>query len=136
MDMYLSGEWVSGKQREEVRSPYDGEVVGVVPVADGDDVERALDGAQRGAAFQRGLNADDRYQVLMRAASLIEQRTEQLALTISGETGKSITEARNEATRAAEIFRLSAFEGAQLYGYTLPLDAHRGAGSNSLRDAE
>ena len=55
-----------------------------------------------------------------------------MAQTISGETGKSITEARAEASRCPEIIKLSAFEGSQLYGSTLPLDANKGTGFEKI----
>ena len=54
-----------------------------------------------------------------------------LAATISAETGKAIGEARAEAGRAGDLLRLSGFEGSQLYGDTLPLDA-AGRGLNRL----
>jgi glyceraldehyde-3-phosphate dehydrogenase (NADP+) len=57
---------------------------------------------------------------------------DELAATISAETGKAISEARAEAGRAGDLIRLSAFEGTQLYGDTLPLDAGAGAGLNRL----
>ena len=68
----------------------------------------------------------------VRAAELADERFEQLARTISSESGKTIAEARVEASRAGSILRLSAFEGSQLYGDTLPLDAHPGAGRSRI----
>ena len=47
-------------------------------------------------------------------------------MIISAENGKTITEATVEAGRSGEIIRLAAFEGTQLYGDTLPLDANTG----------
>ena len=41
-------------------------------------------------------------------------------------------EARGEASRSGEIIRLAAFEGSQLYGSTLPLDANKGTGLEKL----
>ena len=46
--------------------------------------------------------------------------------------GKSLIEARGEASRSGEIIRLAAFEGSQLYGTTLPLDANKGTGLDKL----
>ena len=51
---------------------------------------------------------------------------------ISSEVGKTITEATGEASRSGEIIRLAAFEGTQLYGDTLPLDANRGTGPEKI----
>ena len=58
---------------------------------------------------------------------------EDIAQTISAETGKPITEARGEASRSASIIRLAAHEGSQLYGSTLPpLDANPGTGLEKI----
>jgi acyl-CoA reductase-like NAD-dependent aldehyde dehydrogenase len=43
--MYIAGEWTTGSREEAVRSPFDGEVVGVVPVAGAEDAERAVGAA-------------------------------------------------------------------------------------------
>ncbi len=43
-----------------------------------------------------------------------------------------ITEAAGEAGRSGDIIRLSAFEGAHLYGDSLPLDASRGTGRDKI----
>jgi glyceraldehyde-3-phosphate dehydrogenase (NADP+) len=43
-----------------------------------------------------------------------------------------ITEARGEASRSGDLIRLAAFEGTQLYGDALPLDANRGTGLDKL----
>jgi glyceraldehyde-3-phosphate dehydrogenase (NADP+) len=65
-------------------------------------------------------------------AALADERQEQMAQIISQENGKSILEARSEAARSGEIMRLSAFEGSQLYGVGLPLDANKGTGQEKL----
>ena len=39
---------------------------------------------------------------------------------------------RGEAGRSGELIRLAAFEGTQLYGDTLPLDANRGTGFDKI----
>jgi acyl-CoA reductase-like NAD-dependent aldehyde dehydrogenase len=132
MKMFVAGEWTTGSKQEEVRSPYSGEVVDTVPVAGIADAQRALDTAVQGARLQRVTTAYDRQAVLHKAAALADERVDQLARTISAESGKTLAEATGEASRAGEILRLSAFEGTQLYGESLPLDAHRGAGLAKL----
>ena len=56
----------------------------------------------------------------------------EIARTISAENGKTITEATGEASRSGELIRLAAFEGTQLYGDTLPLDANPGTGLDKI----
>jgi acyl-CoA reductase-like NAD-dependent aldehyde dehydrogenase len=133
-ELLIGGRWVPGRSgvTEEVRSPFDGSVVGVVATADLDDVELALQAADRGAATWRCTPAHERMQILLRAAQLADERTAQIAATISAENGKTITEATTEAGRSGDLIRLSAFEGTQLYGESLPLDANKGTGFDKI----
>jgi acyl-CoA reductase-like NAD-dependent aldehyde dehydrogenase len=131
----IGGRWrsaVGSGAREEVTSPYDGSVVGTVPVAGPEDVAAALTAAEQGAATWRRTPAHERMRILLGAAGLADERAEHTARTISGETGKTITEATAEASRSGELIRLAAFEGTQLYGEGLPLDANRGTGQDKL----
>jgi glyceraldehyde-3-phosphate dehydrogenase (NADP+) len=127
--MYLAGEWVEGEREREISSPWSGEVVGSVPNATPEQVERALAAAVAGAKAQAGTTAFERAEALNRAAALLEARVEEFARLLSLEQGKPLAESRGEVTRCPDILRLSAFEGAQLRGEVLPLDAARnGAG--------
>jgi acyl-CoA reductase-like NAD-dependent aldehyde dehydrogenase len=132
--MLVGGSWRSAKTgvTEDVTSPYDGSVVGTVPVAGPDDVEAALAAAEAGAARWRRTPAHERMRILLRAAQLADDRAGEIARMISSEVGKTITEATGEASRSGEIIRLAAFEGTQLYGDTLPLDANRGTGPDKI----
>ena len=132
MRMYVAGEWSDGAQQEELRSPYSGEVIDTVPVATVDDVDRAIASAVQGAAQQRRTTGHEREAILRHAGDIADTRVDELAATISRETGKAITEARAEASRAGDLLRLSGFEGSQLYGDSLPLDASAGAGLQRL----
>ena len=135
MEMLIGGRWrpASGAGPvEEVTSPFDGSVVGTVPVATVEDVDAALAAAQAGAGRWRRTPAHERMRILLRAAELADERAEETARLISGESGKTITEARGEASRSGDLLRLAAFEGTQLYGDTLPLDANRGTGQDKI----
>ena len=123
MKMFVNGERREGKARIEVRCPFDQSVVDTVPQATAQDVEDALAAAALAADAMGNMPGHARAAVLRRAADLCEARVDTLAQTISDESGKPITEARGEASRAAEMFRLAAFEGTHLRGETLPLDA-------------
>ena len=101
--------------------------VDTVPKADGDDVERALATAVRGARAMRKLTGYDRYRILRKAADLMTQRSEDLARTITLEEGKIIGEARVEVSRAVEIIALSSEEAKRLSSEVVPLDGAPGA---------
>jgi glyceraldehyde-3-phosphate dehydrogenase (NADP+) len=134
MEMLVGGKWCGAADgaTEEVRSPYDGRPVGSVPVGGIDDAAAAIDDAEVAARAQRETPAHERVAVLLRAAALADERAEDIAQTISAETGKPMFEARGEASRSGAIIRLAAHEGSQLYGSTLPLDANPGTGLEKI----
>ncbi|MFJ6894225.1 aldehyde dehydrogenase family protein [Streptomyces hokutonensis] len=135
VELLIGSRWQAsageGRTRD-VTSPFDGSTVGTVAVAGPEDVERALAAAVRGAAVWRRTPAHERMTILLRAAELADQRSAEIARTISSESGKTITEATGEAARSGDLIRLAAFEGTQLYGETLPLDANRGTGQDKV----
>jgi glyceraldehyde-3-phosphate dehydrogenase (NADP+) len=132
--MLIAGTWrgAADDRTEDVRSPFDGRIIDTVPVATVADARTALDRAEIGARLQRSTPAHVRVDILLRAAALADERAEDIAQTISAETGKPITEARGEASRSGNIIRLAAYEGSQLYGSTLPLDANAGTGLDKI----
>ena len=75
--MLIGGEWratASTGRAEDVTSPYDGTVVGTVPVAGIDDVDTALTAAEAGAVMWRRTPAHERMQILLRAAEIADER--------------------------------------------------------------
>src|SRR5271170_2524963 len=127
MKMWVGEQWVDSSRSDEVLSPYNGQPVDVVPVADLADVERAISTAERGARDIAALPASQRAAILDRAANLAATRVEEFAKLITSEEGKPLSESRGEASRLADLLRLSAFEGSQMRGESLPLDAQAGA---------
>jgi acyl-CoA reductase-like NAD-dependent aldehyde dehydrogenase len=127
MKMYVSGHWVDSPKMTEVTSPYSGNVVDVAPDATPEQAEQALASAERGAAAMRKLTAYERNQILLRAADILAGRVEDFARTVSLEEGKPLFESRGEASRMPDLLRLCAFEGSQVRGETLPIDAQAGA---------
>jgi acyl-CoA reductase-like NAD-dependent aldehyde dehydrogenase len=120
--LLVAGNWSEGVAWAEVRSPYDGTVVGRVAIADEALAKQAIeaaDNAFRSAAFPQ----HERAATLERAAELVKERTEDLALTIAAEAGKPLKTATVEASRCAETLTFSAVEARKLTGGTVPMDA-------------
>ncbi len=107
----------------EVRSPYSGELVGIVPRAGAAEVDRALAAAERGAEQMASLPAHERAAILHRAADLVQASEQGLAATITAEQGKHRADAYAEASRIAGILRMCAEEALRLSGELLPMDA-------------
>lgn len=126
---YISGSWVETDEAIEVRHPYDDEVYDAVPSATAADAAKAIDAAERGVKQAAQMGAYKRYEAMLKAAALMEERQEEFAKAITMENGKPLKEARVEAMRCVDVLRLSAFEGSQLRGDQMPYDsAVNGAG--------
>jgi acyl-CoA reductase-like NAD-dependent aldehyde dehydrogenase len=123
MEMYIGGQWLTGPAVAPVVSPYSGEVVDTVPSADAVQVERSLMAATSATAAMAALSGYERAQILLRAADRIASSLEDIARTISLEEGKPLSEARGEVGRSPDLLRLCAFEGTQIRGESLQLDA-------------
>lgn len=126
MRMFLAGQWTDAVKSIEVHNPYDKSVVDTVPSATADDVERALAGAAAGAKVMAALPGYKRYQILLKAAQLMEERAADLGRTISQEEGKTLAEGKGEVMRAKETMELSAEEAKRIEGEVLPLDGSSG----------
>ena len=65
----------------------------------------------------------ERAATLDRAAELVGERVEELALTIAAEAGKPLKTATVEAQRCVETLTFAAVEARKLTGGTVPMDA-------------
>ena len=123
--LLVAGEWIETGEWGEVKSPYDGSPVGRVALGDEATVERAV-----AAAHEAFLSADfpqhERAATLDRAAELVGERVEDLALTIAAEAGKPIKTATVEAQRCVDTLTFAAVEARKLTGGTVPMEASAG----------
>jgi len=98
----------ASKQRViEVRSPYDGEVVGTVPKATAAEVRKAI---ARAHAFRSRLTRYERASLLQRAAALLRERTVQASDLITRESGLSKKDSMYEVGRVCDVLTFSAME--------------------------
>ena len=129
-DLFVAGTWrpAAAGRRLEVADPATGSVLATVADADTDDAAAAVDAAAAAAADWAATSPRSRADLLMRAFHLMQERSEELALLISLENGKSLADARGEVAYAAEFFRWYAEEGVRLRGQV----GHAPSGANRL----
>jgi acyl-CoA reductase-like NAD-dependent aldehyde dehydrogenase len=121
-ELLAAGEWLETGEWGEVKSPYDGTVVGRVAEGDAALVDRAVKAAHR--AFETAdFPQHERAALLDRAAALVRERRDDLALTIAAEAGKPLKTATVEAERCVDTLTFSATEARKLTGGTVPMAA-------------
>jgi succinate-semialdehyde dehydrogenase / glutarate-semialdehyde dehydrogenase len=118
----IGGQWVGadGGKVIEVNDPATGEVIGTVPMSGRAETGRAI--AAAAAAFPGWSSklAAERAELLRRLAALIEQNKEELAMLLTIEQGKSLTESRGEVGMSAAYVLWFAEEARRIYGDTIP----------------
>ncbi len=121
LHLLIGGETVSGGGRETgtVIDPATGDTVGTLPHANAEDLDRALDNAQRGFRQWRDTPADKRAAILTKAAGLIRERSGDIGQTLTREQGKPVPEAVGETVYSAMLLEFYAGEIKRSYGRTL-----------------
>jgi len=118
----IAGEMVESGRIDEVTNPYNGHVVGRVPLATEDQREAATAAAVEAFEETRTLSRFRRAEICRRIAAGIEKRQRELAETIVHECGKPIQLARGEVNRAILTFGLAAEEATRMGGEVVPID--------------
>ena len=118
---YIGGQWVKsewGKTFED-RNPADpSDLIGVFPESTVEDVERAVQAAEKAYDRWRLTPAPKRGDILMRAGLLLEKNKEELARLMTREMGKVLKEARGDVQEAVDMAYYVAGEGRRLFGKT------------------
>lgn len=121
--LLIDGQWVDAGPALEVKNKYNGAVVGVLPTARKEDLDAAIDAAERAEDVMADMPAYKRADILLKTAAMLRERSEDLAKTIAAEAGKALKFARAEVDRAASTFTIAGEEAKRLHGETIPLDA-------------
>lgn len=121
--LLIDGQWVDAGPLMEVKNKYDGIGIGTVPTARKEDVDAAIDSAERAEDVMADMPAYKRAEILLKTAALLRERSDDLAKTIAAEAGKALKFARAEVERAISTFTIAAEEAKRLHGETIPLDA-------------
>ena len=119
---FIDGKWVDADSGTvlEVDNPATGEVVGKVPRMGAAETSRAIAAAQAALPGWRAKTARERSGVLRRWFELMLANQEDLAIIMTSEQGKSLTESRGEIAYAASFIEWFAEEGKRIYGDTIP----------------
>jgi succinate-semialdehyde dehydrogenase / glutarate-semialdehyde dehydrogenase len=120
--LLIGGRWVDAAAgaRFDVTDPATGDVVGSMPNGSEADVDAAIDAAAAALDEWKAAPALERARVLRRAADLIRERKDEIALVMTSEQGKPLGEAAGEVDYAASFFEWFAGEAERVYGQIVP----------------
>ncbi|NJB86154.1 succinate-semialdehyde dehydrogenase/glutarate-semialdehyde dehydrogenase [Lewinella marina] len=122
---YVNGNWIPADSGERfpVHNPFSGVTLGEVPDLGAAETERAVSAAQAAFPAWSTRPAGERSALLRRWHDLLHAHRDDLALLMTSEQGKPLSEARGEVTYGASFLEWFAEEGRRAYGDVIP--SHR-----------
>ncbi|HLU80322.1 MAG TPA: aldehyde dehydrogenase family protein [Burkholderiaceae bacterium] len=122
---HIGGQWAAsatGNTYANLNPADTRDIVGNFQDSDERDATAAVEAAAAAFAAWRRTPIGKRAAILMKAADLLDERTDQIARELTREEGKSLALARGEVQRSAETLRFYAIEGQTYTGETFPQD--------------
>ena len=100
---YIDGKWVDAdsKATVAVTNPATGEKLGTVPKAGTAETRRAIQAAEKALPAWRSKTAKERSAILRKWNDLMLANTDDLAVLMTAEQGKLLSEARGEVAYGA-----------------------------------
>lgn len=122
MKMLIDGKAVAASDGAviDVINPATGAVVDTVPAATAGDVAQAVACAKAAQKIWAKVPVHERVEIMYKFIALVERDKEDLARTLSNETGKCISEARAEIANIPIAFKAFSERAKHFYGQTIP----------------
>lgn len=121
--LFLAGQWRRSDTTLAVRNPANGEPFDAVCTLSRSEVAQAITDAHVAFSSWRKLTARARGDFLRKIADVLEQRSSDIARTITLENGKPLAQSAGEVAMTVDHLRWFAEEGRRTYGRIIPHQA-------------
>ena len=119
---FINNQWVDGENGAtfDVSNPARGDVIAQVADLSRADLARAIHGAEAAQKKWAALTAKERCNILRNWYNLMMEHQSDLAMILTAEMGKPLTEAMGEIAYGASFVEFFAEEAKRNYGETIP----------------
>ena len=123
--LFINGEWRAARSNRTlpVVNPATGDTIGSLAYAERADLDEALEAAARGFETWKKVSAYERSKIMRKAANLLRERIDHVAMLMTMEQGKTLAEAKAEILNGADTIDWFAEEGRRTYGRVIPARA-------------
>jgi aldehyde dehydrogenase (NAD+) len=120
--LYINGKWTesTNKERFFTKNPATREILATFPKGTKEDTLKAILAAEEAFPKWKMTPAPKRGEILLRVASIMRKRKEELGQTVTKEMGKIIAEGEGDVQEAIDFIEYIAGEGRRLLGETTP----------------
>jgi len=118
LSLYIAGRFIDaqGRRTQAVHDPATLQPLGLLPWAEAEDVEAAVQAAHAAFAGWRRVSPLERSDLLRRVAALARERAPEIGRAMTLDNGKPLADAVAEVMNAAEHIEWHAEEGRRVYG--------------------
>ncbi|MCL5009563.1 MAG: aldehyde dehydrogenase family protein [Candidatus Parvarchaeota archaeon] len=120
--IFVDGKWIATKKKQDLISSTDGKKLAEIALADAEDIDYAVESANKNKNKIREMAAIDRLELMNRVMLGIEEHKEEIARVLVAESGKALSSARGEINASIERMRLSMEDSKKIIGEYLPGD--------------
>src|SRR5699024_3964141 len=120
--LYIDGEFIAGdgRQTEDVTNPATLDVLGQLPHATTDDLDRALAAASRAFETWRHSSPMQRSEILRKVGQLSRERAQDIGRNMTLDQGKPLAESVGEVMGCADHCDWHAEDCRRIYGRVIP----------------
>ncbi|MFZ4651329.1 MAG: NAD-dependent succinate-semialdehyde dehydrogenase [Rubrivivax sp.] len=122
LSLYIDGEFIhgGGRREQDIVNPATHEVIGKLPHATREDLDRALAAAAKAFESWKKSSPLERSKVLRRVAELARERAADIGRAMTMDQGKPLAESTGEVVFCAEHAEWHAEECRRIYGRVIP----------------
>lgn len=122
LSLYIDGEFIQGggRREQDIVNPATHEVIGKLPHATREDLDRALAAAARAFQSWKKSSPMERSKVLRKVAELARERAQDIGRGITMDQGKPLAESVGEVVACSEHAEWHAEECRRIYGRVIP----------------
>ena len=119
---FIDNHWVAADNGKTypVKNPFDGKLLAEVADAGAKETQKAIDAAYEALPAWQALTAGQRSVILRRWYDLLIEHADDLALILTSEQGKPLSEAKGEILYGASFIEWFAEEAKRAYGDVIP----------------
>lgn len=124
--LIIDGKKVEADRYNDLFSPYSGEKIAEIAMADERLVKETISVADKAFKKISSMPAFERSAILERVVALLTKRSDEAARLLALECAKPLKFAKAEVSRTIETYKFAAEEAKRIHGETIPFDASPG----------
>ncbi|WP_257350341.1 aldehyde dehydrogenase family protein [Pseudalkalibacillus decolorationis] len=124
--LMINGQKIETAKYASLKSPYSGEEIAEIAMADKELTAKAIDAAYNAREVMAKMPAYERAEILEKVVILLKEKAVEAAEIITAESAKPIMFSKAEVARTIETYKFAAEEAKRIQGETIPFDGATG----------